>query len=85
MSVATLPHPPYGPNLAPLDFFFFPRVKRTLKATLYGMLEVVKAATKASLKEVAVDNFQGTFNDWVKRWQCFIKTGRILRKVLKRL
>uniref|UniRef100_A0A8B9SR34 Histone-lysine N-methyltransferase SETMAR n=1 Tax=Anas platyrhynchos TaxID=8839 RepID=A0A8B9SR34_ANAPL len=29
--VATLPQPPYSPNLAPPDVFLFPRIKLTLK------------------------------------------------------
>ena len=26
-----LPHPPYSPDLAPFDFFLFPRLKKTLE------------------------------------------------------
>ncbi|KAM7312456.1 putative histone-lysine N-methyltransferase SETMAR-like [Ixodes scapularis] len=44
LGVATLPQPPYSPDLAPPDFFLFPRIKRTLKGTRHGTLEMVKAA-----------------------------------------
>jgi len=30
-NVATLPQPPYSPDLAPADFLLFPRIKTTLK------------------------------------------------------
>ena len=30
-----LPHPPYSPDLAPCDFFLFPRLKKTLKGRRY--------------------------------------------------
>ncbi|GFQ95135.1 hypothetical protein TNCT_308751 [Trichonephila clavata] len=36
MGMATLPQPPYSPDLAPSDFFLFPRIKRTLKGTRHG-------------------------------------------------
>lgn len=75
MGVATLSQPPYSPDLAPPDFFLFPRIKRTPKGTRHGTLEAVKAASTTSLKEVPVDDFQGAFNDWVKRWQRRIKAG----------
>jgi len=28
---SVVPHPPYSPNLAPADFFLFPKLKTTLK------------------------------------------------------
>jgi transposase len=30
-SIPVVPHPPYSPDLAPCDFFFFSRLKSTLK------------------------------------------------------
>jgi transposase len=30
-NIPVVPHPPYSPDLAPCDFFLFPRLKRTLK------------------------------------------------------
>ncbi|KAM7310483.1 putative histone-lysine N-methyltransferase SETMAR-like [Ixodes scapularis] len=75
MCVPTLPEPPYSPDLAPPDFFLFPRIKRTLKGTRHGTLETVKAAATTSLKEVPVDGFQGAFSDWVQRWQQCIEAG----------
>ncbi|KAM7298352.1 putative uncharacterized protein FLJ37770 isoform X1 [Ixodes scapularis] len=75
MCVPTLPQPPYSPDLAPPDFFLFPRIKRTLKGTRHGTLETVKAAATTSLKEVPVDGFQGAFSDWVQRWQQCIEAG----------
>jgi hypothetical protein len=29
-SIPVVPHPPYSPDLAPCDFFLFPRLKSTL-------------------------------------------------------
>jgi hypothetical protein len=30
-SIPVVPHPPYSPDLAPCDFFFFPSLKSTLR------------------------------------------------------
>ena len=38
------PHPPYSPDLAPNDFFLFPRLKRVLKGKRFETLEAVKTA-----------------------------------------
>ena len=37
-----LPHPPYSPDLAPSDFFLFPKLKESFKGTRFGSLEEAK-------------------------------------------
>jgi hypothetical protein len=34
-SIPIVPHPPYSPDLAPCDFFLFPRLKSTLKGNQF--------------------------------------------------
>jgi hypothetical protein len=31
--MAVIPHPPYSPDLAPCDFFLFPKMEQKLKDT----------------------------------------------------
>ena len=31
-----LPHPPYSPDIAPSDFYMFPKMKSYLRGTQYG-------------------------------------------------
>lgn len=38
-----LEHPPYSPDLAPCEFFTFPKVKRALKRTGFDTVEMVKS------------------------------------------
>ena len=38
-SVITLEHPPYSPELAPTDFYLFPRLKSALKGYCFVMLQ----------------------------------------------
>ena len=35
-------HPPYSPDLAPCDFFLFPRMKRDLKGKRFQNVEEVR-------------------------------------------
>ncbi|UYV66810.1 hypothetical protein LAZ67_4002933 [Cordylochernes scorpioides] len=45
-SVSILPHPPYSPDIAPCDFFFFPNLKVTLKERRFSSSsEVIENAT----------------------------------------
>ncbi|KAG8335728.1 hypothetical protein J6590_108791 [Homalodisca vitripennis] len=61
-SRATLPQPPYSPDMAPPDFFLFPKIKRHLKGTRFGTLENVQRATTRALDNTEVADFQGLEN-----------------------
>lgn len=74
-NVATLPQPPYSPDLAPPDFFLFPRIKRSLKGHRFGTIEAVQAASTGCLNSLAVADFQGAYEHWKKRWQRCIDAG----------
>ena len=39
LNITTLPHPPYSPDLAPCDFFLFPKLKTHLKGHKFGQLK----------------------------------------------
>ena len=42
-----LPHPPYSPDMAPSDFYLFPKLKSNLPGTQYGCNEgVIEAVYK---------------------------------------
>jgi hypothetical protein len=44
--MTVLDHPPYSPNLAPADYFLFPKVKSHLKGHLFdSVLDIQKAVT----------------------------------------
>jgi len=64
--------PPYSPDLAPADFFLFPKLKSTLKGRCFDTFdEIQKNSTKelfAILKEA--------FQIWQKCWeQCVASEG----------
>jgi transposase len=39
---SVVPHPPYSPELAPVDFFLFPKLKTTLKGRRFQTIEVIQ-------------------------------------------
>ncbi|GFV49052.1 uncharacterized protein TNCV_5065361 [Trichonephila clavipes] len=53
-NVETLPHPPHSPDLAPPDFFLFPRIKSTLKGKHQGSVEAVQQAVTSELNSIPV-------------------------------
>ena len=46
-----LPHPPYSPNLAPSDYFLFPKMKNWLAGKRFSSEEEVIAATNEHFDE----------------------------------
>lgn len=67
-AVPVLPQPPYSPDLAPADFFLFPKLKSTLKGHHFGTVKNVQAAVTNALKKVTVQDFQASFHAWQNRW-----------------
>lgn len=62
-----VPHPPYSPDLAPCDFFIFPRMKKNLKGKRLDDVEAVKTASQRVLDNIKVEEFQRCFKQWEKR------------------
>ncbi|UYV71490.1 hypothetical protein LAZ67_8003487 [Cordylochernes scorpioides] len=46
-----MPQPPYSPDLAPCDFFLFPKLKWPMKGRRYATLDEIKTASKEELKK----------------------------------
>ena len=67
--VSILPHPPYSPDLAPADFFLFPKLKTTLKGRRFQTIEEIKGNAIRDLRAIAESAFQEAFQQWKKRWE----------------
>ena len=57
MSIMTVPHHHYGPDLAPCDFWLFPK----LKGCRYETIEEMKAAVMKVIDTLTQDDFHGAF------------------------
>jgi len=59
---------PYSPDLAPSDFFLFPRMKRDLKGKWFQNVEEVREKMTETLKAITLQQFQNCFEQWKKQW-----------------
>jgi len=57
----TLQHSSYSPDLAPRDFYLFPKIKCSLKGTHYQTVDDVKTKTAELLKGLAENDWQHCF------------------------
>jgi transposase len=56
--ITVLEHPPYSPDLAPSDFFLFPKIKEILKGRQF---DDIRSNTTAALKAISQNQFQNCF------------------------
>ncbi|CAK9823967.1 Histone-lysine N-methyltransferase SETMAR [Anthophora retusa] len=76
-----IPHPPYSPDLAPCDFYFFPLLKRDLKGNHYTTDNEVKAAVESWIREKLEEFFSDGMKQLVTRWEkCVSLNGDYVEK-----
>ena len=75
-ATTVLPQPPYSPDLAPADFFLFPKLKSTLKGRRFEYIEEIKTNSLAHLRSIPKTAFQECFRKLKKRWQRCIQSRR---------
>lgn len=74
--VTVLQHPPYSPDLAPADFFLFPRLKQALKGSRFADVEEVQNHVTAILKTIPHQDFSNSFQALYERCQkCVVASG----------
>ena len=72
----TKPQPPYSPDMAPSDFFLFPKIKGTLNGRRFTAMDDIKSASLKEVKAIPKIEFEKCFEDWKKRWpKCIISNG----------
>ena len=73
---AQLQQPPYSPDLAPCDFFLFPRLKKVLKGHRFEATEDIKRNSTKTLLDIPKEEFPKCFQQWQKRWaKCVAAEG----------
>ena len=74
--MVVIPQPPYSPDLAPADFFLFPKLKSTLKGRRFDSIADIEKNCTADLKMIPKAAFQAAFESWKKRWErCVASQG----------
>jgi len=73
---SVVPHPPSSPDLAPADFFLFPKIKTTLKGRHFQPIEEIQENAIRELRAITESAFQEAFQQWKKRWErCITSRG----------
>jgi len=73
---SVVPHPPYSPDLAPADFFLFPKLKITLKGRCIKTIEGIQESAITEQCAITESAFQEAFEQWKKRWErCIASRG----------
>ena len=65
-NVQMLEHPPYSPDLAPADFWFFPKVKAALAGKTLSA-ETFKKEWEGVTRPIAAEEYAAAFQKWADR------------------
>jgi hypothetical protein len=67
-NMALVPHPPYSPDLAPCDFFWFPTMTSKLKVRRFRDYNEIQELSLTVLHAIPKSQFHRCFQQWQKRW-----------------
>ena len=68
MGIKTVPQLPYSPDLAPCDFYLFPKLKEKLKGCHYERIEEMKEAVMKVIDMLTQEDFHGAFQKLLERY-----------------
>ena len=71
MGIKTVRHPPYRPDLAPYDFWLFPK----LRGCHYETIEEMKEAVTKVIDTLTQEDFHGAFQKLLERYNKGIAAG----------
>ena len=71
MGIKTVPYSPFSPDLAPCDFWLFPK----LRGCRYETIEEMKAATTKVIDKLTQEDFHGAFQNLLERYKCIAAGG----------
>ena len=71
MGIKTVPQLPYSPDLAPCDFWLFPK----LRGCRYETIEEMKEAMTKVIDTLTQEDSHGAFQKWLERYNTCIAAG----------
>ena len=78
--ITVLEHPAYSLDLAPSDFFLFPKKKDILKQRHFDDTDDIRSNTTAALTAIPQNQFQNCFEGWTRHWNwCSFPMGVLWR------
>lgn len=72
--IAVLEHPPYSPDLAPADFFLFPKIKEELAGRTLTRATFL-TEWSGVVSTIAKDDFAAAFRRWIERCEKCVQIG----------
>ena len=72
-----LPHPPYLPDLAPNDFWLYPRIKKDLKGTTFPNLNALEQEARRQIASITPQEYhEAMLVKWPHHWaRCLRRQG----------
>ena len=80
MGIKTDPQLPYSPDLAPCDFWLFPKLKENLTGCRYETIEQMKEAVTKVIDMLTQEDFHGAFEKLLERYNKCIAAGEDFSK-----
>ena len=71
MGIKKVRHPPYSPDLAPCDFWLFPK----LRGCRYETIEEMKEAVTKVIDTFTQEDFHGALQKLFERYKCIAVAG----------
>ena len=71
MGIKTVPQPLFSPDLAPCNFWLFPK----LRGCRYETIEEMKEAVTKVIDTLTQEDFHGAFQKLLERYKCITAGG----------
>ncbi len=77
LGITQVPHPAYSPDLAPNDFWFYPRMKEHLRGCCFANYRDLLAAVHEQIDNIRQEEFRDCILvKWPERWRrCLERRG----------
>lgn len=81
LGLETVEHPPYSPDLAPMDFKVFPVVKAALKGYRFQDFGELALAIQRAVSTFDEEWYRDMFDQWIERHRkCIVTHGDYVEK-----
>ena len=73
--IVQLRQPPYSPDIAPCDFWMYPKLKMALKGKRFDDIETIQSNATRELKAIPKSAFKDCFRIWKHRWERVVQSN----------
>ena len=73
--IVQLRQPPYSPDIAPCDFWMFPKLKTALKGMRFDDIETIQSNATRELNAIPKSAFEDCFKIWKHRWERVVQSN----------